>query len=326
MTGDPPRSTGGVLGVLVAYRPGPELAEVVLAATPQVDRLFLWDNTEPGLPGARERLPRGGSEGQLELVRAPENRGLAVAYNRALEFALAHGFRYLFLLDQDSRALPGTVARLTASFAVFGPGSRAPAGGVNARNLEELEVRFSPKAALARLLEARLSALRRRQRLASEGPLAERWTATNSGLLLDVGALRSVGGFDERLFLDAVDYDLSFRLRDSGYHLFRRDDALVRHRQGVPATVLGRPIRGYPPRRSYHLVRDTTICARTGWSTDRSVAFGILLSMWLGTLGALVLLPERGERAHQILEGMRDAARTARTAGRVRNAPGQSPV
>ncbi len=58
-------------------------------------KIFFYDNTPGGQdPGV---LPEG-----AQYEAAPENRGLAEAYNRALEIAQAEGFEWLLTLDQDS--------------------------------------------------------------------------------------------------------------------------------------------------------------------------------------------------------------------------------
>lgn len=320
MSGPTGSAPGGpVLGVVVAYGPGPELADCLRAALPQVDALLLWENSDgppgsraivEGLRSAEPTLPWD----RLSSAGLGHNVGLSVAYQRGLELARREGHRFVLLLDQDSILDADAVSHLRQ---VHGRLSeRFRVGAVNAQNREQVRLGLSPKPALHRLVQGRYEAAYRHGTLYRDATALERRTLINSGLLLSVDAALEVGGYDERLFLDAVDYDLALRLRAAGYRLFEAPGAGVAHQQGVP-TPLGGParrilVRGYPPRRSYHLVHDTMVVGLRRWRTDRGTAGAIVLSMWIGTFGAVLLLPERAARLRSIVAGMADVGPSLR--------------
>lgn len=56
-------------------------------------------------------------------------------------------------------------------------------------------------------------------------------------MLITVKALKQVGFFDERFFLNVEDVDLSCRIRDAGYRLITDSDAVIYHK--VSATIGG---------------------------------------------------------------------------------------
>jgi rhamnosyltransferase len=320
MSGLPSPAPGGtVLGVLVAYRPGPELSESVRAALPQVDALLLWENSESPEASAAQLGELRNREPTLPWSRLfsdglGRNVGLSVAYQHGLDRARREGFSFLLLLDQDSRLEPGAVAELRAVYARLSPLFRV--GAVNALNRERADLWLSPTAGLRRLARLRSEVLYRSGRLYRDDRARERRTLINSGLLLPVTAVDSIGGFDDQLFLDAVDYDLALRLRAAGFRLFEAPAGGVAHQQGVPTPIgagHGRLlVRAYPPRRSYHLVHDTMVVGIRRWRTDRTAVLAFTASMWVGTGGAVLVLPERGARLRCIVAGLTDAGATLR--------------
>ncbi|MCI4341532.1 MAG: glycosyltransferase [Thermoplasmata archaeon] len=318
MTADSlPAEPGRVLAVLVAYRPGPELAEGLSAALVQADGVLLWDNSED--PGPTNRLVATLRERAPELPwdrllrKSPgRNEGLSAAYQAGLDEAAAQQFGSVLLLDQDSQLAGGALEEMRRQFGRLRP--QFSVGAVNARNRERVTLELNPKTGLRRLAESHYEGAYRARRLYRDEFVRERLTLIYSGLLLSVPAAKEAGGFAAELFLDAVDYDLGIRLRARGFHLFEAVRAELWHQQGVPTRIswAGRSklVRGYSPNRTYHLVRDTTVCARRCWRHDRRTAFAILGSMWIGTAGAVALLPERGQRVRAIVAALAGSGRT----------------
>ncbi|HEV2316037.1 MAG TPA: glycosyltransferase [Thermoplasmata archaeon] len=309
-----PAGATGILGVLVLYRPGADFGAVLARTLAELPAVYLWDNTESGDPSpVSEVLAACGTSdrARIEYVRSSHNVGLPIAYNRAVQHARDRGDEFVLFLDQDSLIEPGTAARLRSTLTAL-PDSLRP-GALNARNLERVVVGLSPKTALSKLWDSGYEQGYRTGRLYRAGAIRERWTLTNSGLFARAATLAAVGGFNEELFLDAVDYAMAAQLRAAGYRLFEDTGARIDHRQGSPARweAAGRSwtIRTYDARRSFHLVRDTTVAAARMWARDPVLATAISTSMWIGTAGAVALLPERGSRIRMILQGLSGSLR-----------------
>jgi len=97
-------SVSSLIAVVVLYKLSPDdssTLRTVLAAARNVSleelrfKVVVWDNTPGGQ--AIEELPDG-----VLYVPAPENPGLAAAYNQVLAMAEAEGYEWLLTLDQDS--------------------------------------------------------------------------------------------------------------------------------------------------------------------------------------------------------------------------------
>ena len=135
-------------------------------------------------------------------IRFETNRGTAAAWNAGLASALRWNRRYLYLLDQDSVPMAGAVAAAV-------------------REMER-------EGAAAVVQPARRDRLRL-------DPFP--WNTVASGSLYDVAALASVGGFDERLFVDEVDHELLARLQRAGHQVRPLPRATIDHRVGSPRPV-----------------------------------------------------------------------------------------
>lgn len=183
------------------------LGESIRALASEVDEIVLYDNG-----GARAFLESMGSDfPPVTVVGDGENVGLSRALNCGCGFALEIGADYVLLMDQDSVPEPGMVASLASHFvgrkdvAIVCPRILKEGEGPTGSPAEETEV---PR-------------------------------AITSGSLLSLDAWRGVGGFDEDLFVDWVDYDFSATLRDHDYKIIRDESAFLRHQLGeaTPATL-----------------------------------------------------------------------------------------
>lgn len=183
------------LGAVVLHQPGRPVRELraVRDLAPQVAELLLVHNG----PGKEPDDVAGHS------ISFVVNRGTAAAWNAALSYALGHGHRYLFLLDQDSEPSPTAV-----------------------------------EAALAHLAERPDAAAVVQPPSASRLPLDPfPWNTVASGSLLDAEAVADVGGFDERLFVDEVDHELFARLLAAGRAVVPLARPTVDQRVGRPRPV-----------------------------------------------------------------------------------------
>lgn len=305
-----------VWGVVVAHNPPKQFAEVLRAARAQLAGLLVWENSPQGptRQATAEVLADVLAGPSSEPVACPvilqdsgSNVGLSRPYNVAARIARSNAMDWLLLLDQDSVLAAGTVEQLVSIARALG--SRFRVGSLSARNDEQIEVPFSPRRAMEILSISHDTREYRRGRMFHDGRVREVRSFTNSGTMLSISALEAVGGFDERLFLDAVDFRLAAVLRAAGYRMFETNDPLVRHRQGEPYALrfLWGSIRArsYPPERTFYIVRDTLRFARLSAHDQPGLVASVLVSVTTGTIGAMALLPERRARGQRLLEGVR---------------------
>ena len=268
------------LGVVVTHNVDGAVTRLpaVRDLRPQVDGLVLVRNGSNSVgDGATAEDDTGiDVEPGTTVLAFPNNRGTARAWNAALSLARERGYRYLYLLDQDSVPSPGAVAAAVARIEVDGAAA----------------VVQPPAPARTRL---------------PVDPFP--WNTAASGSLYDVAAVEAVGGFDERLFVDEVDHELLARMVGDGRPVAVLDTPTVDHRAGRPrqvsilgrtATVSGhdsgrRRLQGFsagvlvrryateaPPTASRLLVRHLVNAAKDALTGDRTGAGALLCGLGAG--------------------------------------------
>jgi len=189
-----------------------EASREVSGTGPELELAILIRDNTPGGQDAGD-LPAG-----VRYESAPENPGLASAYNWAMEIAHAEGYSWLLTLDQDT-LLPKKFLSRIGQLAVMMEGSPEIAAIVpqitgSGRNLSPF--RFA------------LGAVPRWFPYGYTGILPHAY-ALNSAATLRVAAIREIGGYDPMFPLDCSDINLFHRLQRSGKKVFLAGDLLVSH-------------------------------------------------------------------------------------------------
>lgn len=175
-----------VIACIVTYEPEVDLLQANIAAVlGQVEGLVLIDNASSSLPAFLENLEPG-----VEIHRQSENLGLSKAMNLAAVRARARGADAILMLDQDSVLSEGAVASLSAALSGH-PECAIVAARMVHRNVDST------------------SGL-------SAGTLEVVNACITSGSLIRFSDWAALGGWDEQLFIDYVDFDFCLRLRMRG--------------------------------------------------------------------------------------------------------------
>jgi len=210
-----------VMVVIVLYRIAPKESpafKTVMAARQAFGpdagdvRVLLWDNSP--MAGAGEALPEG-----VAYFADDSNSGLATAYNRALEWAQLHGAEWLLTLDQDT-AVPAEFFEKMAAAAM--ESSRYSGIGAVVPQIAAGGKQLSPN-------WFQLGAIPRWYRSGYTGVPAEPVFAFNSGAMLRVDALKQVGGYDLRFWLDDSDAMIFSKLHEHGKRVYIAGDIQVEH-------------------------------------------------------------------------------------------------
>jgi GT2 family glycosyltransferase len=183
----------------------------------------------------------GGGDAQLLLVRTGGNLGFAGGNNVGLRWAIAQGFAYYWLLNNDAVAAPDALDRLLARFALN------PRIGLCGSTLIEY---FSPADVQAYAGACHLGTFRGRhlgegdpiERALSDGP---HFTLRKDEIFYPVGAsmlasrafVEQVGLLEAGYFLYYEEVDWVLRGRHS-FHIELAPDSLVYHKGGATAGSL----------------------------------------------------------------------------------------
>lgn len=294
-----------VLGIVVAYHPAREaLLPLLKALAPQVDALLVVDNT-PGASEGIERMlaPLRATLPGLRLQRPGENIGIAAAHNIGIRAALAEGFDYVLLSDQDSLPDAGMVAALVACCEI----------------LQKQDVRvgcicpeyFDSVTRQVFRFQVQLPGKPFYRSVAADPtqPWVEIITTISSGTLIPRAALETIGPMREDFFIDHVDTEWCLRARALGFHNFGTAQTRLTHHLGDASFRVWyfgwREHSEYSPVRLYYRFRNFVLVCRLPhvplrWTMRASW-------YWLGNAFAHCLFARaRGTNTRAIARGLWD--------------------
>ncbi|HLZ99257.1 MAG TPA: glycosyltransferase, partial [Steroidobacteraceae bacterium] len=119
---DRPLARGNICAVVVTYHPDLRFPERLCRILPQVAGTFIIDNGSSD--DEVNMLQRIAAQGATTLICNRENLGVAAALNLGARRALAQGFTWAVLLDQDTEVDHDMVESLMAAHASCPDGDR----------------------------------------------------------------------------------------------------------------------------------------------------------------------------------------------------------
>lgn len=248
-------SVSDVCAVIVSYHPDPAaIADLVRMVMLQVGTVALVDNASNGgwQRAIGELLERHGGA----LLGQTHNIGLAAAQNVGIDWARAHGYRYVLLLDQDSEPDAEMVDALLRALQVLSATGRVAA--VGPRFHDPREHRDAPFVQIG-------FPLNHKSWCAADTPYIPCDFLISSGALIPLAVLDQIGLMDAGLFIDNIDLEWGFRARANGYMLYGVCATTMHHRLGDARHVLpfGRGqivVHGSP--RLYYMMRNRVLLYR----------------------------------------------------------------
>ena len=214
---------------IVTYNPNIDrLRENYLHIRDQVDVIVICDNGSGNLNEIKEIL----DEKDVTICLG-ENKGIATALNKLCQYAYENNYEWIMTLDQDSVCPQGMVDELArhcyANVALVGP-------RIVYEGYEEYSAKF------VREIED------------------VEWVIT-SGSLTNTNVWKTIGGFDDLLFIDKVDTDYGIRANKAGYKVRRNNIVVLNHELGNMQCrkLFGRTVyvTHHNPTRIYYQCRNT---------------------------------------------------------------------
>ncbi len=210
----------------------------------------------------------------MELIVLKENAVVAKAYNAGIEKASEKGFRWLFLLDQDSICMPNCFETLIGK-------------GIELRSMNEsVGVLFPTSRSISfndiiyyPYLWNGTSFKPVNHTYQTGEEIIPVHSSISSGALYLVEALEKIGGFCEKYFIDFVDHECHMRLHKAGYGLYWIKKATIMHELGKAIKAKdGDIIFVHNPTRYYYMGRNMT----SGyWNLG---GYKALISFWHGSM------------------------------------------
>lgn len=271
--------------IVTLYNPDDSVIEHVKEYSAQADRVILCDNSTDDHSEMFEGIP------SVEYTTEHKNLGLSGAFNRVLKNE-KYGWSdedYVIFFDQDSSISEGHIASLIAEY----------------RRLLKKKIRvgcISP--AFYNLDSNELFKQNKIQEIDGKTFVID--VTQTSSMLTRYKVLKNVDFWNENLFLDLCDWDLCWRMQAKRYKVCYTENVIFNHRIGkreVSAGVLkakeGAPIR------EYYQTRDCLKLIGKKYTPAKYKA-RFVAQVTVRPILHLVMLPDKGERAHYISKGLHD--------------------
>ncbi|MCM2535946.1 glycosyltransferase family 2 protein [Neobacillus pocheonensis] len=191
------------VGVVVLYNPESEqVIKNISSYINNLDHLLIIDNSDVE---SKEIIEYFRQNEKVTYTCLKENKGIAYALNRGIDFAKKHDGQWLLTMDQDS-SFPANEFGRFVSFVQ------------EHKDVYKDAAIFSP--------------LHKVPYLQKEKGITKVRSVMTSGNLLNMNLIDKIGYFDEKLFIDSVDHEYCYRINQKGYSVYRVNDIELVHNLG----------------------------------------------------------------------------------------------
>ena len=263
-----------VAAVVVLFNPNErQTFDNIMTYVDCVDRLYIVDNGSDEVCESLKYIKN------TEYIRLKKNMGIAYALNLALEKSSKSGYSWLLTMDQDSSFVHDSCRELVSNV--------------------QRHKNVNPNLSL-------FSANYHGKRISKDNF----FKIITSGSIVKISSAVKIGGWNNKLFLDGVDYDFALRLRGAGFEFEIREDILLNHRIGTATDInfLFFKVKGFihNPVRTYYCFRNGFYLILT--HSPRNPKFGLSMAIsMLRYLGKIIFSPNRFEHLKMIFRGFNDS-------------------
>jgi rhamnosyltransferase len=264
---------------VILYNPTPGMVVNIESYFQEVSDLFIIDNSSTE---NLEFKTYFAGKPNVQYISLAGNKGIAFALNYAGKLAVGKGYDWLLTMDQDSRFLSNKFFKLVDdesddSIAIYAASYTLDVD----RSLKPYSSNFN-----------------------------EIHFTITSGNIVNLKQWKSVGGFEEKLFIDEVDHDYCIKARLNGGRVLTSKEIFLSHAVGVGITAdkrsklynASRP----EPLRTYYITRNVMYVIRKYVRKDPKFALNraIVLAKSVGRI--IFLYPHKRKYFSYFLRGVID--------------------
>ena len=220
-----------VFGIVILFNPDVNVINNIRSYVKHLDKLFIYDNSPVSNQNLFQSLY---SKFKVEYIFDGNNDGISKPLNVIAKKLYNTKNSWLLTMDQDSSFSDHSLAKMIDI----------------AKNADENVGILSP---------FHKTALNNNK---SKLVIEKKMTVMTSGNLLNIAAHKKVGGFDEKYFIDCVDWEYCLKLNTMNYQVLTLNDIELNHGLGVPfetTSLIRRKnmvILNHSPIRRYYITRN----------------------------------------------------------------------
>jgi rhamnosyltransferase len=226
-----------ICAVIVSYEPDESITRLYESIKNQVDEVIIIDNSSRN-KNSKEILLNLSEK--IKIIYNDKNYGVAKALNQGALYAIENNYKWFLTLDQDSEFLQGTYDLLLKSYDTLPDKEKIMLIAPQYKEKIYSEAKNHPV-----LSETKNIIWKKRDFIIT------------SGSLIRTEAFASAGFFEEKLFIDKVDFDFCLKLAQKGFLCLIASNIYFSHRLSNPSIKSGFKIFNYPPVRRYYISRNS---------------------------------------------------------------------
>ena len=266
-----------VMAGIVTFNPEIERLEINIdVIMPQVSELLVVDNNSKNIKSIENLINR---HKNIQIIQNKKNLGIARALNQIGEFANKKDYYAFLTLDQDSVADKELVKKLLLPLQSNEVGMTCPY--INRKN------DFVPNEALIK-----------------------KSVAVTSGSMVKTKVWEEIGGFWEYLFIDEVDHEFCYQIKNKGYQIIQVNFVTINHIIGVPfeKTIMGHTFNptNHSSFRRYYIVRNDIIIKHL-YPNEKEPFPDRYLMIFRMAVSILLCEKKKREKIFAMLKGIHDA-------------------
>lgn len=228
-----------IIAGIVTYNPElKRLKENISSIIKQVDEIIIIDNGSDNINMFDEFVS---SSIQVHLNK--KNEGIATALNQIMDYAKKNDVEWVITLDQDSVVPENYISSAKEIMSNGTVGQIVPLL-YESRTKQYCYLSDKPNGQKVQIVQKSIT----------------------SAAITNVLAWEKVGKFDDKLFIDYVDYDYAMRLRIAGYKIVRLNTIILNHQMGNSVNKNVGPfvvrVANHSSFRKYYIARNIVIFMR----------------------------------------------------------------
>lgn len=223
-----------ILCGIVTYNPDAKrFIECLNGLKSEISDLLVYDNASNNIIDIKNVINK--TILKHEIIISNTNQGIATGLKSIMNYAINNSYDYVLTLDQDSIIQKGLIDKY----------------------LEYIDNKVI--GALTCIIKDRKTD--GLYNVCDSNEIEECNFAITSGFFIKVSAYKSISGYDEKLFIDNVDFDLCCQLRKAGFKIYKIPYYGVYHEIGHSQNkkILGKVVSSYmhDAKRKYYMGRNT---------------------------------------------------------------------
>jgi len=183
-----------ILAVIVSYNPDDRIIRCYNSIKKQADKVIIVDNFSQE-EKSKQYLKQLSME--TEIIYNDKNYGIAKALNQVAKYAMVNNYKWLLTADQDSEFLPNTYSTMLNFYEEMSD--------------KEETMLIAPK------FKKRIEYEEQNALVINDINWQQETLIITSGSLIKTEIFKQIGFFEEKLFIDRVDFDFCFRININGF-------------------------------------------------------------------------------------------------------------